>query len=166
MTPQQVHMGPPPIPGGIAAVFRFFFNVPQWIQIGGLIVGVLVAAAVVWWLWRHRVAVLARLRAMPKKTKIAFASGVAVILLVALGTGAASWNYMQNNNDFCTGCHLMNQPFQRFGTSEHASLRCHDCHTQSLWADAMELYGWVAERPEVIPPHEKLDNAVCAKCHV
>jgi len=54
LTLQQIAVGPPPLPGGVAAVLRFFFNLPQWFQIVGFIVGVIVAAAVLLLLWRHR----------------------------------------------------------------------------------------------------------------
>ena len=57
MVPQQVTVGPPPLPGGVAAVLRFFFNLPQWFQIAGFIAGVLVAVAVLVVLWRNRAAI-------------------------------------------------------------------------------------------------------------
>ena len=50
--------------------------------------------------------------------------------------------------------------------SEHSQLECHDCHQQSIWASAMELYVWVLHRPEEIPPHAKVPDAICANCHI
>ena len=46
-----------PLPGGVAEIVRFFFNVPQWIQIAGFVLGVLVAAWIVLVLWRRREAI-------------------------------------------------------------------------------------------------------------
>ena len=51
---QQTAVGPPPLPGGVAAVLRFFFNLPQWFQIGGFFVGLGVAAWLLAFLWRRR----------------------------------------------------------------------------------------------------------------
>ncbi len=155
-----------PLPGGIAAVVRFFFHVPQWIQIGGVVVGVLVALGAAVYLWRRRAAIVHWILTRSRGLKIAMALAVGVVALAAAGGGAVSWNYMQHDNGFCTGCHVMGPAFQRFTASEHDSLTCHDCHRQSMFASMRQLYLWVLERPEEIGAHAPVPNAVCEDCHV
>jgi nitrate/TMAO reductase-like tetraheme cytochrome c subunit len=155
-----------PLPGGIAAVVRFFFGVPQWIQIAGFILGVIVAVLVVLYLWRRRSPIWLWVSTRRRQIKVAMA--VAVVLVVAGFTafGAVGWHYMQHDNGFCTGCHVMAPAYQRFTQSEHDTLQCHQCHQQSIFASAKQLYFWVAERPQSIPPHAKVPNRICASCHV
>ena len=163
---QQTTVGPPPLPGGIAALLRFFFNLPQWIQITAFFVGVAGAAFVALVLWRRRQAIVAWVLARPRQIKIGFTAAAAVVLLGAAGFGTLSWNYMQHDNGFCTGCHIMKTPFQRFAGSKHDSLSCHNCHQQSMFASMRQLYLWVAERPSEIGKHAKVATRVCASCHV
>lgn len=155
-----------PLPGGVAAVVRFLFNLPAWFQIAGAVTGAVVAAAVVWILWRRRRDIVAWLRTRSRRVIVWLGATAAVVVLSAATFGAASWNYMQHDNGFCTGCHVMDPAFTRFTESEHATLACHDCHQQSIFASMRQLYLWVAERPAEIGPHAKVPNAVCARCHV
>ncbi|HXL07520.1 MAG TPA: hypothetical protein VN964_11400 [Gemmatimonadales bacterium] len=166
LTLQQVAVGPPPLPGGVAAVLRFFFNLPQWFQIVGFIVGVIVAAIVLVLLWRRRAAIVAWIVSRPRGLKISLAAGVAAVALGFAAFGVVGWDYMQHNNGFCTGCHVMKVPFQRFAGSKHDSLSCHDCHQQGMYANVRQLYLWVAERPEKIGKHAKVPTRICATCHV
>jgi hypothetical protein len=80
--------------------------------------------------------------------------------------GAYLWNYMQHDNDFCNSCHVMNEPFERFQSSEHSELSCHDCHQQSIFASARQLYLWVEDRPGEIGDHAPVPTGVCAECHI
>jgi hypothetical protein len=89
------------------------------------------------------------------------------VVLGGIGfAGLGTWNYMMHDNEFCSGCHIMAVPFQRFGTSEHAKLKCHDCHRQSIFASSIELYIQVTERPDSIPAHRTVPNVICAECHI
>jgi hypothetical protein len=163
---QQTAVGPPPLPGGVAAVLRFFFNLPQWFQIAGFFVGVVVAAWVIVYLWRRRKAIAAWIATRQRGVKLALVATAALIVIGAAGFGSVSWNYLQHDNAFCTGCHIMKVPFQRFRGSKHDSLSCHACHQQSLFASARQLYLWVADRPTEIQMHSKVPTRVCAACHV
>jgi len=163
---QQTAVGPPPLPGGVAAVLRFFFNLPQWLQIGGFFIGLVVAAFVAVTLWRRRREIVAWIATRPRNLKIGITAAAAVVLLGAAGFGTVSWNYMQHDNAFCTGCHIMKGPFQRFAGSKHDSLSCHNCHQQSIFASTRQLYLWVANRPEKIEMHSKVPTRVCASCHI
>ena len=159
-------MGPPPLPGGVTAVLRFFFNLPQWFEIAGFIAGVLIAVVVVALLWRRRAAIYLWLVSRPRSTTLGLAAAVGVVALVALVAGAAGYHYVEHDNGFCTGCHVMNEPFRKFAGSKHDALECHDCHQQSTYASMRQLYLWVAERPDMIGMHAKVETSVCARCHV
>jgi hypothetical protein len=150
----------------VAAVLRFFFNVPQWIQIGGFFLGLAVGAWLVVFLWRRRGAIKLWAVTRQRGVKLALLGGTAIVVLSAAGFGAMSWNFMQHDNAFCTGCHIMKGPFQRFTGSKHDSLSCHNCHQQSIFASTRQLYLWVADRPEQISMHSKVPTRICAGCHV
>jgi nitrate/TMAO reductase-like tetraheme cytochrome c subunit len=156
-----------PLPSPALSVVRFLFNtVPQWVQIGGVILAAVVAIVLAVLGWRNRVA----LRTWFSSRSRGWKAVAAALTLVMIGgvafAGTRTWNYMMHDNEFCSGCHIMAVPFQRFGTSEHAKLQCHDCHRQSIFASAMELYIQVTERPDSIPPHRTVPNAICSECHV
>ncbi|MDP3774819.1 MAG: NapC/NirT family cytochrome c [Gemmatimonadales bacterium] len=94
-----------------------------------------------------------------------------VLLLSAtlIGSSAAGyrqWNYMQHDNRFCTSCHLMQDPFERFNRSAHAQLECHSCHKATLKAQMRQLYLTMVERPTSIGGHADVPNKVCAACHI
>jgi hypothetical protein len=158
-----------PLPGGVAAVVRFLMNrVPPWVQIGGIVVGFIVAVTVLWYVVRRRHAIRAWLGSRSRGVALALAGGAAVAVVALAGMGTATWNYTQHSNEFCTGCHIMAPAFQRFGSAQnkHAELSCHDCHQQSLYASARQVVIWVAERPEKIGAHAKVPNDRCESCHV
>jgi hypothetical protein len=155
-----------PLPGGLASMVRFFMNFPQPLQIAGVVVGAVGALAVVAIAWRRRVAITSWLRTRPRLF-YAWAGGVGAALVVLGGTaGAMSWHYVQHDNGFCTGCHVMGPAFVKFTESEHSQLECHDCHQQPITASMRQMYLWVLERPEEIGEHAPVETAVCARCHI
>ena len=156
-----------PLPGGVATVLRFFFQVPQWIQIGGAVLGAMVAAGLLVFLWRRRGALVGWVRTRSREIQLGLAGAVVVVLIVAGFVGKKSWNYMMEDNDFCTGCHIMERPFRRFeaGAGKHENLKCHACHQQSMYANVRQLVLWVAERPEKIGAHAPVPNGRCEGCH-
>ncbi|HEU4996674.1 MAG TPA: hypothetical protein VFT29_17780, partial [Gemmatimonadaceae bacterium] len=173
---QQAHVAPAdsvvvesPLPGGVAEVVRFLLNtVPPWVQAGGVVAGAVVAVFVLRFLFLRRRAIGGWLASRTVGVKVALAAAGVVVVAGAGAAGTATWNYTQHANDFCTGCHVMNPAFQRFGNAEnkHGRLSCHSCHQQSVFASARQLYLWVAERPERIGAHAKVPNRVCETCHV
>ena len=173
---QQAHAAPAdsvvvqsPLPGGVAQVVRFLLNtVPQWVQIGGVVVGVVVVAFLLRFLFLRRHAIRAWLATRTGGVKLALAAAAVVLIAGTAAMGTVTWNYTQHSNDFCSGCHVMNPAFQKFGNAKnkHVKLSCHDCHQQSLYASARQVYLWVAERPEKIGKHAKVPNKVCETCHV
>jgi nitrate/TMAO reductase-like tetraheme cytochrome c subunit len=156
-----------PLPGGPAAVARFLFStVPQWVQIAGAVVAVVAAFLLAGWVWRHWKDILAWIGARSSSWKV----GMGIASLAVIGSaglaGYKTWDFMMHDNAFCTGCHVMEEPFSRFTASEHKKLLCHDCHRQGMLANVRQLYEWVAERPDRIGPHAPVPNAICAECHV
>lgn len=154
------------LPGGVAPFLRIFFSVPQGVQMAGGIVAALVALGLLIWIIRKRVALLAWLRTRSRGVQIGLASLAAVVLVLAVTGGTVSWNYMQHDNDFCTGCHVMGPAYLRFTQSGHAELSCHDCHRQSIFASARQLHLWVKDRPAEIGEHAPVPSEVCAQCHI
>ncbi len=155
-----------PLPGGVATLVRLLFNLPAWIQIAGLVVGIAAAVAVLAFGWRHRAGIQQWLVTRRRGVKIALAAAAAAVVVGFAGFGTASWSYMQHDNGFCTGCHVMSPAYARFIESKHDTLSCHACHQQSIVASMRQLYLWVAERPEQIGPHAKVPTEVCSRCHV
>jgi hypothetical protein len=148
--PDSIRMDTSPLPGGVASVFRFLFSgVPQWVQIAGVVVGVIAAVVLAVVAWRRRAAIGAWLASRPYGYKVALGAGVGTTLLAAGLVGGWSYNYMMHENDFCSSCHVMSSAFGRFQKSEHSKLECHACHQQSIFASAKELYYWVMERPPI-----------------
>ncbi len=156
-----------PLPGGISAFFRFLFQVPQWVQIVGAVLAVGVAAWILVLLWRHRAGILGWLASRSRGLKTGLATGVLGVVVLASFLGVKSWNFMQHDNGFCTGCHIMERPFRRFaaGAGKHENLKCHDCHQQSIFASGRQLVLWVAERPDRIGAHAPVPNSRCESCH-
>lgn len=164
--PVDPHPEPPPLPGGAAEIVRFFMEMPQWVQIGGVVVGGVAAVLVLSFAWRHRATLRARIAAVPGSLKVAV---LAVALVGGTLGGAAGYrvyDFVEHDNHFCTGCHLMAEAYVAFDESAHNELGCKDCHKQSKMASARQLYLWVLDRPEEVGPHSPVPNAVCASCHI
>ncbi len=163
----SIRMDQPPLPGGVASVFRFLFSgVPQWVQIGGVVVGAIVAVVVLTLAWKRRASIVAWLGAQSHGYKIALGAGVGTTLLAAGLVGGWTYNYMMRENDFCSSCHVMKSAFGKFQKSEHSKLQCHACHQQSIFASTKELYYWVLDRPDKIPAHSPVPDRICAECHI
>ncbi len=155
-----------PVPGFVGQMFQIFFNTPKWVQWGGIAIGAIVAVVVLRQLYLRRHEIGAWLAGRSKGYKMGLAAIAGLMLIGAGGVGYAGNHYMQHNNDFCVGCHVMGDAWGAFAKSEHRKLECHDCHRQSIFASARQLYFWVAEKPQDIPEHAKVPTAICAECHV
>ena len=156
-----------PLPGGIAEVLRFLFSgVPQWIQIGGAVVGLVVAVWLAVFLWNRRLEIWEWIRTRPATVQAAMGLLVVIFVTGAAWFGQEAWNYTQHENAFCVSCHVMSGSFQRFAQSEHSQLECHDCHQQPISASMRQVYLWVVERPEDIGAHSPVPNERCTTCHI
>ncbi|MEQ1690631.1 MAG: hypothetical protein ABMA00_05060, partial [Gemmatimonas sp.] len=125
-----------PVPGFVGQAFQLAFNLPSWVQIGGALVGAAVGIAVLFWIYGRRERVSAWLGTQSTGYKMGLAGIAGVMLLGAGGVGYAGNHYMQHDNDFCVGCHVMGDAWTAFQRSEHRKLECHDCHRQSVLVSA------------------------------
>ena len=98
--------------------------------------------------------------------RIGLAVGIAVVAAGTSLAGYHQWEYMQHDNRFCTTCHLMQDPFQRFTRSAHARLECHNCHEGRLPEQLHQLWMTAVEHPKTIGRHAYVPNSVCARCHI
>jgi hypothetical protein len=115
---------------------------------------------------RYYERVLTTWRRLAPAWRMALAAGFALGVIGASVAGYHQWNYMQHDNRFCTSCHLMQDPFQRFSRSVHATLECHSCHEGRLPEQLHQLWLTAVEHPKTIGLHAQVPNAVCARCHI
>ncbi len=158
---------PPPIPGEVATVLRAVFNAPLWMWVIAILVGVVAAVIIVRLLWTRRRSIRDWLVTRDRGVKLALGASLAFLVGVAAWGGAKSWDYMEHENAFCAGCHIMDGAWNKFAldAGKHSDLKCHDCHKQSLYASTRQLVLWVANRPEKIPPHAPVPDGRCEACH-
>lgn len=168
-----------PLPDPLIPIVQWIFQQPSWVMIGGIVLGALVAIAVLVFLWRRRKAIWTWLKTRGRGMKLALGVAVASVLLLIVAGGVKANDFMMNDNDFCSGCHIFVPSGQLFvhpdtGTyllvnrleGKHDTLSCHACHPFELKAQAKELFYWIVERPDKIPPHAKVPRTVCEDCHV
>jgi hypothetical protein len=105
-------------------------------------------------------------RGLPKSVLAA----AAVALLVGLGAAAfygyRMYDYVQHDNDFCLGCHLMVDPYERFAQSEHRGLGCKACHQPTMTVRTKMALTQVIQNPENLQTHAEVPNERCEDCHV
>jgi hypothetical protein len=165
---------PPRDISAVESVVRWFFSVPQWVQLGGAILAIVLALFALFVLWRFRRELWSKMRRRHEETPIGWkvAGAVAAIgVLAGLGAGSSAFFvYSQRENQFCISCHdLHDEVYQRFQQSKHhrvAELRCHDCHDEPLVDEAMQVVKWMTLRPSEVGPHAPVKRAVCAQCHI
>lgn len=158
----------------VEQVFRWFFSVPRWVQLGGVVLAIAlgIAAVVLLVRWRRELAdwVLHQHRTTPVGWKIAGAIAAIGVLMALVSGSTTFYVYSQNNNQFCLSCHeLHDEVYERFQRSKHhtvAKLRCHDCHDEPLVAEVRQIGRWMLLRPAEVGPHAPVPRKVCAQCHI
>lgn len=101
-----------------------------------------------------------------RRWQVTAVAGLVVVVLGSSVAGYRQWSFMQHDNRFCTTCHLMVDPFQRFAQSEHSRLECHDCHRATVREEVHQLYSVIVDRPTEIKKHAHVPNRVCGRCHI
>jgi hypothetical protein len=168
-----------PLPDPLVPVVQWIFQKPSWVMITGIVIGAIVTIGTLVLLWRWRRPIAGWLGTRERVVQVGLAGGVGALLLLLVGTGLAANDYMMHDNDFCKGCHIFvpsGQAFVRPDTGTyllvnevegaHDSLSCHSCHPFDIVAQSRELYFWIADRPEEVPPHAKVPRETCEGCHV
>lgn len=186
LAPQRLHVdvrapgdtmtvfSPPRDISAVERVIRWFFSVPQWVQLAGAALAIIVALVALVLVWRNARAIRAHFRERHLTTPIFWKTVIgllAVTLLLGMaGGGTTFFFYSQNNNQFCLSCHtLHDEVYQRFQQSKHhriANLRCHDCHDEPLVAEMTQVAKWMLFRPGEVGPHAPVPREVCATCHI
>jgi hypothetical protein len=169
----------PAVPDPLVPIVQWIFQQPSWVMISGIVVAAILGFSLVVLVWRRHTAIARWLGTRDRAIKLGMVSVVGVILLLMLGGGLAGYNYMMHDNDFCKGCHIFVPSGQAFvkpdtGTyllvnkveGAHDSLGCHACHPFEIKAQTKELFYWIADRPEEVPPHAKVPRETCEECHV
>jgi hypothetical protein len=168
-----------PLPDPLVPIVQWIFQKPGWLMAGGIVLGMLVAIAILALLWRRRRAIGTWLVTRDRGIMLAMLGAVGAVLLLMVGTGVKAYDYMMHDNDFCRGCHIFVPSGQVFvhpdtGTyllvnrleGKHDTLSCHACHPFELKAQTKEMFYWIVQRPELIPPHAKVPRHICEDCHV
>jgi hypothetical protein len=173
-----------PLPDPLVPVVQWIFQRPPWVMATGLIVGAIVVLATLVLLqrllfWRRRAKIRNWLTSRDRGVKLALGVAVGAVLLAIVGGGLKAHDYVMHDNGFCQGCHIFVPSGQLFvqpdtGTyllvnqleGKHDTLSCHSCHPFNLKTQTKELFYWIVERPDKIPPHAKVPRTVCEQCHV
>jgi len=92
-----------------------------------------------------------------------------VLLLLALIIVAIPsiliFDYTQNNPNFCTTCHIMDEAFVTWETSTHGDINCHYCHEPDMITNIRNVYDVITKNPTVVTKHAEIENELCEKCH-
>ena len=168
-----------PLPDPLVPIVQWIFQKPGWLMGGGIIVGAVVATLVLISAWRHRRVLWTWLVTRERGVKLAFGLTCGAVLLLIAGSGVKAYDYVMHDNDFCKGCHIFVPSGRMFvrpdtGTyllvnkveGAHDSLSCHACHPFELSAQTKELFYWIVERPDEVPPHAKVPRRTCEQCHL
>jgi hypothetical protein len=168
-----------PLPDPLVPIVQWIFQRPPWVMATGLVVGAIIALALLVLLWRRRSRIRTWLHTRDRGVKLALGLAVGAVLLAILASGLKAKDYVMHDNDFCRGCHIFVPSGQLFlqadtGTyllvnqleGKHDTLSCHSCHPFDLKTQTKELFYWIVERPDKIPPHATVPRTVCEQCHV
>ena len=168
-----------PLPDPLVPIVQWIFQRPAWVMATGLVVGAIVALALLVLLWRRRATMGKWLSTRDRGVKLALGAAVSAVLLAIVAGGLKANDYVMHDNDFCKGCHIFvpsGQLFVQPDTGDyllvnqlegkHDTLSCHSCHPFNLKTQTKELFYWIVERPDKIPPHAKVPRQICEDCHV
>jgi len=101
----------------------------------------------------------------PKRITIPATVVVVAVLSFGIYLAVDFWNYMDNDPDFCNSCHIMEESWDKWASSEHAEVGCHSCHHQSIFASAALLVNFIFGDFERIEEHSAVPDHVCEECH-
>ncbi|MBI2340805.1 MAG: NapC/NirT family cytochrome c [Deltaproteobacteria bacterium] len=94
---------------------------------------------------------------------------VVIAMLLVMGAGVFAYRgyrYVQHDPRFCRSCHIMEEPFQKWSTSPHHLVDCHQCHQQGTGEKLRQAWFYITRRPDKVVHHPELNHTVCAQCHL
>ena len=167
-----------PLPDPLIPFVQFFFQQPGWLIGTEMALGGALGAYVIWLLFSRRPKMLDWFWNAPRGARLMFIGANIAVVLVGLGAAGFGFNYMMHDNDFCKGCHIFvpsGQAWVKPDTGnyllvnalegKHSKLSCHSCHPFEIRAQTKEMLMWIADRPEDVPPHGRVPQAICENCH-
>ncbi len=91
--------------------------------------------------------------------------GLLIVLLALSLPIYITYEYIENDPRFCTSCHLMREPYERWRVSAMHTQTCHKCHQQSLTESLSLVFETLIYNPQNITKHAQVNPEVCLKCH-
>jgi cytochrome c nitrite reductase small subunit len=96
---------------------------------------------------------------------------VLLLLLVSIIGGIVgyrNYKYTQDDPDFCTSCHMMQEAYKTWSKSKHRDLPCQRCHRMSLLEQNRMLVAFVVKGTQ--STHQKHGRIspwnACKECHL
>lgn len=92
----------------------------------------------------------------------------AFLLIIVVGGGWVSYraySYIQSDPEFCRQCHIMEEAWEKWSTSEHSKVNCHSCHQTSFVQGARFVIITALQDKESVTTHATIPNDICQKCH-
>ncbi|MEO8032364.1 MAG: cytochrome c3 family protein [Gemmatimonadota bacterium] len=170
------------LPDRVIPIIQMIFQQPPWLMWGGVIVAAIVLAAFLWWFWPRRQRFRQWIAGHSPSGKLAILAVPLTIGLAAAWLGARSYDFVQRDNRFCTGCHIFvpsgvhmtapdtgNYTLVNKLEGKHDSLSCHACHELRPVKEAIKMVLWMSGdrgTGERVPPHARVPRKVCESCHV
>lgn len=93
--------------------------------------------------------------------------GLVVVGLLAFAgyQGVSVYSYTQDNPSFCRSCHIMEGAWDKWATSEHREINCHECHEISPLGGAKLLLTFAVAHPDKVGQHASVPDEACVQCH-
>lgn len=167
------------LPHPLVPVVQWIFQRPPWVMQLGIVIAAILLVAVVLAAVRWRSAIRHWIVSMSSAVRLTLGVGIAVVLVALATLGWKANDYMMHDNSFCQGCHIFvpsghawvkpdtgNYLLVNALEGKHDTLSCHSCHPFELKAQSKELYFWIMDRPEDVPPHGRVPRDICERCHV
>lgn len=168
------------VPDRVIPIIQWIFQRPPWVMWGGVVLAVTAAVLVLRWLWPHRRKVWGASSTVVGK--LVFYGAIIVLGVGGAVLGTKSYAFVQDDQRFCTGCHIFVPSGQHWAPSDtgnytlvnklegkHDTLSCHACHELNMVKEAVKMVFWMSGdrgSNEAVPPHAKVPRRVCEGCHV
>lgn len=89
-----------------------------------------------------------------------------VFMCAAAYAGYRVHDYIENDPTFCTSCHLMQDPFERWSQSGHKDVNCHVCHPSRMINNLKQLYLTATNSRDRVEEKAEVPPETCKECHL